>query len=120
MPGLGTAFSSPSRFEMLRFLKKHRKPSKKAAPSDHHTHEINDFDTKRGCDPGGEYRLRKISELIADTTNSTITLGINHGGCSQIATRDGRIEDQRLPTPNTSTLTPGHDGGGLAGESGRL
>ena len=105
---------------MLRFLKKHRKPSKKAVPSDNHTHEINDVDAKRGCDPGGEYRLRKISELITDVINSTITPGISRGGGSQIATRDGRIEDQRLPTPNTSTLTPGHDGDGLAGECGRL
>ena len=107
---------------MLRFLKKHRKPSKKPVPSDNHTREINDVDAKCDRDPGGEYRLRKISELVIDVTNSTVTLGINHGGGSQVATRDGRpgIEDQRLPTPNSSTLTPGHDGDGPAGECGRL
>ena len=52
----------------------------------------------------------------ADGADSTIVPGINHGRRSQVASQDGRVENQQLPAPNTSTPTPGHDGGDLASE----
>ena len=56
----------------------------------------------------------------ADGADSTMALGINHGRSSQVANQDGRVENQRLPAPNTSeTLTPGHDGGDSASECGQ-
>ena len=45
--------------------------------------------------------------------------GINHGRSSQVANQDGRVENQQLPVPNTSTVTPGHDGGDSASECGQ-
>ena len=47
----------------------------------------------------------------ADGTDSTTGPDIIHGGGSPMANRDGRIEDQQLPAPNASTLTPGQGTG---------
>ena len=55
----------------------------------------------------------------ADGADSTMVPGINHGRRSQVASQDGRVEDQQLPAPNTSTLTPGHEGGDSASECGQ-
>ena len=56
-----------------------------------------------------------------DGTDSTAAPDISHGGGSRIADQDRRVEDQRLPAPNTPTLTPtpGYEGGS-ASECRRL
>jgi hypothetical protein len=106
---------------MIRFLKNRLKRSKKPVPPESPVwHQTTDIGAARGGDSEGEHRSRKISELIrpmgliqpwhSDT---------NHGGGSRAANQDSRIEDQQLPVPNASTLTPGHEDGN-ASERGQL
>ena len=61
-------------------------------------------------------RSQLIRPMGADSTTAP---GINHGRGSQVASQDGRVENQQLPAPNASTVTPGHDGGDSASECGQ-
>jgi len=40
-----------------------------------------------------------------------MVIDTSHGGGSRIANKDGRVEDQRLSAQDTSTSTPGDEGG---------
>ena len=101
---------------MLRFLKKHKKSLNKPAPPESPARQTIDIGAKPGRDSEGEYRPRKISELIrSDGADPTMAPDTNHRGGSRIVDQDRRIGDQQLPTQNVSTLTP-RQGGGDASE----
>ena len=103
---------------MLRFLKKRWKPSPKPVPPENpSTYRTTDIDAERDGDSEGEYRPRDRRTDEADGADLTTTPDINHEGGSRAANQDGRIENQQLPTPNASTLTPGHDGGNIGERS---
>ena len=104
---------------MLRFLKKHRKPFNKPVPPDGPARQTADIGAEHGRDSKGGYRSRKVSADKVDGTDSTMAPGINRGRGSQVASQDGRVDNQQLPAQNTSTLTPGHDGGDSASECGQ-
>jgi len=105
----------------LRFLKQPFKRSKKTAHLSNPRPQTTD--TGAGCDRDskGEHRSGKIPADEADQIGSTTAPEDDHEGGSRkgIANQDGRIGDQQLPTPNTSTQTPGH-GGDDASECGRV
>jgi len=94
---------------MLRFLKKRFKPSKKPVPPENLTHQITDIGAEDGRDSEGEYRLRD-PRAEADGTDSTIALDIDHRRGSQIAHRDGGVEEQQLPAQNAPTPILRHEG----------
>lgn len=73
-------------------------------------------------DSEGEYPSRSRSRYFSPMgpTDSAIAPDTNHGEGSQIANQDRMIGDQQLPTPDTSTLTAGHDDGNATCEWGRL
>ena len=97
---------------MLRFLKKHKKYPNKPVPPESPARQTIDIGAKPSRDSEGEYRPRKISELIrSDGTDLTTVPGTNRRGGSRIANQDGRIRDQQLPAQNSSTPTPSQGGG---------
>ena len=104
---------------MLRFLKKHRKFPPNPVPPESPAHQITDTGAERDRDPEGQCNSRKISADKAGGADSTMAPGINHGKGSQVTSQDGRVENQQHPAPNTSTLTPGHDGGDSTSECGQ-
>ena len=103
----------------LRFLKELFKRHKKTVPPENPPRQTTDPGAGCGRDYEGEYRLGNISADDAYEIDSTMAPENNHGGGSRIANQSGRIGDQQLPAPNTSTQTPGH-GGGDASVCGRV
>ena len=96
---------------MLRFLKKHKKYPNKPVPPESPARQTIDIGAKPSRDSEGEYRPRKISELIrSDGTDPTMAPDTNHREGSRIANQDRRIRDQ-LPAQNISTPTPSQGGG---------
>ena len=110
--GSGAVPSSPSHsFNMVRFLKKLFKCSKKTAPPEKPAPRITSIDAERDRDPEGEYRSRKISvDKAAGGTDSTATPDANHRESSRITNRDGRVGDRQVPAPDASARTPVHGG----------
>jgi hypothetical protein len=94
---------------MLRFLKKHRKSSKKPVPPENPVNQTPDIGTGRGTDSEGEYRSRKISELIRPMGTDS-TRGIQIPTAERVLgsqIRTGRLKINSFPHRMPRLRLPG-------------